>query len=118
MPETLQNRVEQLTADWHKWTGFGPAEVAEVVGMYPTVYEANVYGVQLPHHDGRAGCVALTLDGDASRDVLAGLAEHVTAMLPSYAVPLFLRITEGLGAHTTGTNKYLKPAPSVVGRRT
>ncbi len=41
---------------------------------------------------------------------LAGLAEHVTAMLPSYAVPLFLRITQGLGAHTTGTNKYLKHA--------
>lgn len=30
-------------------------EVAHVVGQYPGIAEASVYGVLVPHHDGRAG---------------------------------------------------------------
>ncbi len=102
------------------------AEVAQQMGTHAAVHEANVYGVQLPHHDGRAGCVALSLaggDGALSRELLADLAAHVRAGLPRYAVPLFLRlIPGGPGAHITGTNKQLKHelreqgvAPGAVG---
>jgi acyl-CoA synthetase (AMP-forming)/AMP-acid ligase II len=35
------------------------AEVSEVLGKYPGVIDANVYGVLVPAHDGRAGCAAL-----------------------------------------------------------
>jgi acyl-CoA synthetase (AMP-forming)/AMP-acid ligase II len=43
------------------------AEVSEVLGRFPGVIDANVFGVELPHHDGRAGCAALLLDSDAAR---------------------------------------------------
>ncbi|CAI4214527.1 unnamed protein product [Parascedosporium putredinis] len=39
------------------------AEVGQILGSHPAVHEANVYGVQLPHHDGRAGCAAIVVDG-------------------------------------------------------
>ena len=38
------------------------AEVSEVLGKYPGVLEANVYGVQLPGHDGKAGAAAIYID--------------------------------------------------------
>jgi acyl-CoA synthetase (AMP-forming)/AMP-acid ligase II len=97
------------------------AEVAQAVGTHPAVQEANVYGVQLPHHDGRAGCAAIVLggsagDGNGSGDkrqepndaLLRSLATHLSTALPRYALPLFLRVVPSLGAQTTGTNKQQK----------
>ncbi|KAI6782667.1 Fatty acid transporter protein-like protein [Emericellopsis cladophorae] len=87
------------------------SEVSEAVGMHPAVKEANVYGVELPHHDGRAGCAAVYLYQHAPLDeTLRSLAEHTRSQLPKYAVPLFLRVVKGDpgGAHTTGTNKQQK----------
>ncbi|GJN74706.1 long-chain fatty acid transporter [Purpureocillium lilacinum] len=86
-------------------------EVSHAVGTHPSVREANVYGVQLPHHDGRAGCVAINFDhGPPRPDALRSLANHVRSILPRYAVPLFLRVVPeiGGGAQTTGTNKQQK----------
>ena len=50
--------------DTYRWKGenVSTAEVAEVLGKYPGVVEANVYGVALPMHDGRAGCAAIFID--------------------------------------------------------
>ncbi|KUI64170.1 Fatty acid transporter protein [Cytospora mali] len=92
------------------------AEVSQVLGLHPAVHEANVFGVQLPHHDGRAGCVALILnknnyyfpDGVARVEVLKSLAEHIHKGLPRYAAPIFLRITKPGKMQTTGTNKQQK----------
>ncbi|KYK57648.1 long-chain fatty acid transporter [Drechmeria coniospora] len=86
-------------------------EVSQAVGLHPSVREANVYGVELPHHDGRAGCVAICFDQNPPpRDTLRSLASHVREALPRYAVPLFLRIVPevGGGGQTTGTNKQQK----------
>lgn len=39
------------------------SEVAEIMGQHPEIHEANVYGVKIPHHEGRAGCAAIVLRG-------------------------------------------------------
>jgi len=39
-------------------------EVGSVIGAFPGVNNANVYGVRLPNHDGRAGCVGLSFRTD------------------------------------------------------
>ena len=83
------------------------AEVAQVVGLHPAVLEANVYGVSVPHHEGRAGCAAIILSGPPTVETLKTLAEHVKKGLPKYALPLFLRVVKG-GLQTTGTNKQQK----------
>ncbi|TQV96419.1 long-chain fatty acid transporter [Cordyceps javanica] len=92
------------------------AEVSQVMGLHPAVREANVYGVELPHHDGRAGCVTVCFDAPRpADDTLRSLAAHLRSTLPSYAVPLFLRVVPDLGADTTGTNKQQKYALRKLG---
>jgi len=85
------------------------AEVAQVVGLHPAILESNVYGVELPHHEGRAGCAAVIFkDGIPNSEVLRSLAGHVKAGLPRYALPLFLRVVKGDALQATGTNKQQK----------
>ena len=96
------------------------AEVSEALGLHDAVKEANVYGVQLPHHDGRAGCAAVFLDREPDKATLRSLGEHVRKSLPRYAQPLFLRIVTGMGEnskHATGTNKQQKHALQKAGVR-
>jgi acyl-CoA synthetase (AMP-forming)/AMP-acid ligase II len=81
-------------------------EVSEALGDHAAVHEANVYGVELPHHDGRAGCVAIVLSEEPSDRLLRDLAKHAHAKLPRFAVPLFLRLTKNM--EITGTNKQQK----------
>ncbi|KAF2632716.1 acetyl-CoA synthetase-like protein [Macroventuria anomochaeta] len=95
------------------------AEVADAIGRHAEVDEAAVYGVQVPGHDGRAGCAAVVLNASAlstsantekgiavKGDVLESLATHVTKELPAFARPIWIRITKQL--QTTGTNKQQK----------
>ncbi|KAF9891368.1 hypothetical protein FE257_004224 [Aspergillus nanangensis] len=71
------------------------AEVAEVLGQFPGVQEANVYGVLVPHHEGRAGTAALQITPEARSNFdFKGLTAFARARLPKYAVPVFLRIVE------------------------
>ncbi|CZT11398.1 hypothetical protein WAI453_004514 [Rhynchosporium graminicola] len=82
------------------------SEVSEAFGTHPLVAEANVYGVELPHHDGRAGCVALVLKDEPTEKSMRELANHVYRELPRFAVPVFLRLTKQM--ILTGTNKQQK----------
>lgn len=91
--------------DTFRWKGENVAtsEVAEAVSVFPGIREANVYGVQMPGADGRAGMAAVVADPDLD---LAGLAAHLARQLPAYAVPLFLRLRGEI--EITGTFKHRK----------
>jgi acyl-CoA synthetase (AMP-forming)/AMP-acid ligase II len=89
------------------------AEVAEVMGRVGLIHEANVYGVQIPGHDGRAGCAALVMEDEQkplTQSELAEMAAHALKGLPRYAVPIFLRVHRGTAAEAnrTGTMKQQK----------
>ncbi|KAH7240579.1 long-chain fatty acid transporter fat1 [Fusarium solani] len=99
--------------DTFRWKGenVSTAEVSEIVCQHPIIKEANVYGVSLPHHDGRAGCAAVYLSSEPTQETMQSLASHVQSSLPKFARPLFLRIvTEMGGGQITGTNKQQKHA--------
>ncbi|SPO06145.1 related to FAT1 - very long-chain fatty acyl-CoA synthetase [Cephalotrichum gorgonifer] len=83
-------------------------EVSHVMGLHPAIHEANVYGVELPHHDGRAGCAAVVLNGQPDEITMRSIAGHVTKALPPYARPVFLRILPEMGEATTATLKHQK----------
>lgn len=89
------------------------AEVAEVLGKIIHISEANVYGVEVPGHDGRAGCAALTMENEQAavdQAMLSEVAAHAFKGLPKYAVPIFLRVqkSEQTAKDRTGTNKQQK----------
>jgi len=78
-------------------------EVAEALTAYEGVDQANVYGVEVPKCDGRAGMASLV----AARSVeLSDLFAHLENALPHYARPVFLRITPE--TEITTTFKYKK----------
>jgi citronellyl-CoA synthetase len=78
--------------------------VAEIINQYSQVNMANVYGVQIPNAEGRAGMVAFNCDlKEFNWD---NFAEYMIDALPSYARPVFVRIIKEL--ETTGTFKLKK----------
>ncbi|NKF24027.1 long-chain-acyl-CoA synthetase [Solimonas marina] len=91
--------------DTFRWKGENVAttEVEGVLNTFVGVDEAVVYGVEVPHADGRAGMAALTLSGHFDG---AALAAHCCAQLPAYAVPLFVRLRGE--QETTATFKFRK----------
>jgi fatty-acyl-CoA synthase len=93
--------------DTFRWKGenVSTTEVAETLQQFPGVREAVVYGVAVPHHDGRAGMAALVVDTPATFD-LDGLSAFLAERLPAYARPLFLRFRSQI--EVTGTFKQRK----------
>lgn len=98
--------------DTHRWKSenVSTAEVAEVLGSFPGILEANVYGVLVPHHDGRAGCAAVVIAPEHRESFdWAELARYAKAKLKSQAVPVFVRVVQGevggMGSHNNKQNK-------------
>ncbi len=94
--------------DTFRWKGENVAttEVEAALTTFPQIEQAVVYGVEVPNSDGRAGMAALTLKSSVNQLDGAGLAKHLQASLPAYAIPMFLRLREA--QETTGTFKYRK----------
>ncbi|WP_022723570.1 long-chain-acyl-CoA synthetase [Rhodopseudomonas sp. B29] len=98
-------RFVDRIGDTYRWKGENVAasEVTEVIGSAPGVIDASVYGVEVPHQDGRAGMAAIVVADDFDLDALY---QHIAAALPAYARPLFIRIRVALDL--TGTFKQAK----------
>ena len=81
-------------------------EVGEIINGFDQIKFCNVYGVEIPGTDGRAGMAAVTLqDGVSELDVDA-FSTFLRSELPAYAVPLFVRIQPDIDV--TGTFKMVK----------
>ncbi|MBB3605774.1 fatty-acyl-CoA synthase [Mycolicibacterium sp. BK556] len=93
--------------DTFRWKGENVAttQVEGALGQDQNVEESTVFGVEVPDTGGRAGMAAIKLREGAEFDGKA-LAKTAYSSLPSYAVPLFIRIVESL--ETTSTFKSRK----------
>ncbi|XP_019935901.2 long-chain fatty acid transport protein 2 [Paralichthys olivaceus] len=99
----FQDRV----GDTFRWKGENVAttEVSDILTISDCLKEANVYGVQVAGHEGRAGMAAATLmEGDEFDG--SKMYNHVVNYLPSYARPRFIRIQNAV--EVTGTFKQMK----------
>ncbi|XP_069025102.1 long-chain fatty acid transport protein 6 isoform X2 [Embiotoca jacksoni] len=81
--------------DTFRWKGENVAttEVSETLGLMDFIQEVNVYGVEVPGNEGRAGMAALILRPDQTFEGRK-LFELVERDLPPYARPLFVRLQE------------------------
>jgi len=69
------------------------------------VQESVAYGVEVPFTNGRAGMISLVPSKDAVMDI-ESLFHNFESCMPSYAIPLFIRLKGSLDK--TGTFKYKK----------
>ncbi|MCJ1384913.1 hypothetical protein MMC17_008031 [Xylographa soralifera] len=98
--------------DTYRWKSenVSTAEVAEMLGRHPGIFEANVYGVLIPGYEGRAGCAAIDLE-ETIKEAFdwKAFTEYVRTRLPGYAVPVFIRVVEGgvgsMSSHNSKQNK-------------
>lgn len=101
--------VDRL-GDTFRWKGenVSTTEVENMLCEYPKITEAVVYGVEIPHTNGRAGMAAITLAEQAqlNEQDLQAMLSCFKKSLPAYAIPVFLRIQKQV--ETTGTFKYQK----------
>lgn len=98
--------------DTYRWKSenVSTAEVAQVLGQFPGILEANVYGVQVPGSDGQAGCAAVIIAPERRETFeWASFARFALERLPRYAVPVFVRVVAGelgvMGSHNNKQNK-------------
>ena len=101
--------VDRL-GDTFRWKGenVSTTQVENICSDYEKITEAVVYGVEIPNTNGRAGMAAITLkEGETlNEEDFANMATEFNKNLPSYAVPVFLRVQKAI--ETTGTFKYQK----------
>lgn len=80
-------------------------EVADALSELPGLELINIYGVQVPGNEGRAGMAAVLMQPGRAFDP-AALFALGEASLPRYAAPVFVRVTQA--ADLTSTFKLRK----------
>ncbi len=93
--------------DTFRWKGENVAtqEVEKAIDSFPGVSSSAVYGITMPHSDGKAGMGAIVKDDKTPLDI-SKLAGHLKASLPKYAVPIFIRFVPDF--EWTATHKIKK----------
>ncbi|OWF53947.1 very long-chain acyl-CoA synthetase-like [Mizuhopecten yessoensis] len=83
-------------------------EVAEVLSTLSFIQDINVYGVEVPDNDGKAGMAAILLKDDVSvtPEILQQIYRKCAKSLPGYARPIFLRFQANF--EVTQTMKHRK----------
>lgn len=96
--------------DTYRWKSENVStnEVGEIINQHEDIIFTNVYGVEIPGTDGRAGMAAVVLKENISVENLNidSLSEHIRENLPGYARPVFIRLLKELP--TTSTHKLQK----------
>ncbi|XP_055385816.1 long-chain fatty acid transport protein 4 [Condylostylus longicornis] len=94
------------TGDTFRWRGENVAtsEVEAVISNVAGLHDCVVYGVEIPHVEGRAGMAAI-VDADNQLNI-EELSAGIKGSLPPYARPIFIRILPELSM--TGTFKLKK----------
>ena len=99
--------VDRL-GDTFRWKGenVSTTEVEAVVNSFDQVSESSVYGVTIPGTDGRAGMASIIVEKGVEDFDFEGLLDVLRKGLPSYAIPLFIRLRTEF--ETTETLKIRK----------
>ena len=99
--------VDRL-GDTFRWKGenVSTTEVESIMDSANLVSESVVYGVEIPHTNGRAGMASIRLACEESAFDFKALLQKLKTELPSYALPIFLRISKEVD--TTQTFKHKK----------
>lgn len=94
--------------DTYRWKSENVStnEVGEIINGFEQIKFCNVYGVEIPGTDGRAGMAALILNDGVQTLDLAAFTTYVRRELPAFAVPVFLRLQQEIDV--TGTFKMVK----------
>ena len=91
-----------------RWKGenVSTTEVEAILNSHPPILGSNVFGVELPNAEGRAGMAAIRINEPVGFDI-SEFFHFLSENLPKYAIPLFIRIqTDPL--ETTGNFKLRK----------
>jgi citronellyl-CoA synthetase len=101
--------VDRL-GDTFRWKGenVSTIEVEGIISSLSQVSGGAVYGVSIPHTDGKAGMATLTLSVPLAAFDWEAFAHALDQELPRYAVPILVRIAAEL--ETTATHKIKKKA--------
>ncbi len=107
--------VDRL-GDTFRWKGenVSTAEVEDIIDSIDNIENSSVYGVEITNTEGRAGMASIVLSKKTNESiVMKKLAFKLKKSLPSYAIPIFVRITKGL--ETTHTFKIKKTDLKKIG---
>lgn len=94
--------------DTYRWRSENVStnEVAEILNGFEQVAVSNVYGVNVPGTEGRAGMVAISLNENVDQLDVNTFSKYVAQNLPHFARPIFVRVQTNL--ETTSTFKVVK----------
>lgn len=94
--------------DTYRWKGenVSTLEVEAILNSFPSIQNSAVYGAVIPNTEGKAGMAAITLESTLKFDI-DELSQFVLSSMPSYSIPIFIRIMKELET-TTSSFKIIK----------